>query len=237
MASAAGTLKRITLELGGNDPAIVLEDVDVNAIAPKLFFAASVNSGQVCMAIKRIYAHDRIYEALCEALTAEARKAVVGDGFDPKTQLGPIQNRKQYERVQGILDDTKRRGARILAGGEVPPGRGYFVPPTIVADVPDDSRLVQEEQFGPIVPVLQVHRRRRRRAPCQRHALWPERLGVEQRRRTRDGHRRAARSRHGVGESAPRHLTPSCRSEAPRSPASDASIPRSASRASWSRAW
>ena len=155
MASAAGTLKRITLELGGNDPAIVLEDVDVNAIAPKLFVAATVNSGQVCMAIKRIYAHARIYEALCTALAAEARKAVLGDGLDPKTQMGPIQNRKQYERIQGILEDTKRRGARILAGGGLPPGRGYFVPPTIVADLPDDSRLVQEEQFGPIVPVLE----------------------------------------------------------------------------------
>ena len=155
MASAAGTLKRITLELGGNDPAIVLEDVDVGMVAPKIFFAATVNSGQVCMAIKRIYAHTRIYETLCTALAAEARNAVLGDGLDPKTQLGPIQNRKQYERVKGILEDTKRRGARILAGGEVPQGRGYFVPPTIVADVPEDCRLVQEEQFGPIVPVLE----------------------------------------------------------------------------------
>jgi acyl-CoA reductase-like NAD-dependent aldehyde dehydrogenase len=155
MASAAGNLKRITLELGGNDPAIVLDDVDVKAIAPKLFFAATVNSGQVCMAIKRIYAHSAVYAALCAALAEEARKVVLGNGLETSTQMGPIQNRRQYERVLGILEDTKRRGARILAEGEVPEGDGYFIPPTIVTDVPEDSRLVQEEQFGPLVPVLE----------------------------------------------------------------------------------
>jgi acyl-CoA reductase-like NAD-dependent aldehyde dehydrogenase len=154
MAAAAKTLKRVTLELGGNDAAIVLDDVDPKAIAPKLFFASFVNSGQVCMAIKRIYAHERVYDALCGALAEEARKAKVGSGLDPDTQLGPIQNREQYDRVVGILEDTKRSGARILAGGEVPKSDGYFIPPTIVADIDDSSRLVREEQFGPIVPVL-----------------------------------------------------------------------------------
>jgi acyl-CoA reductase-like NAD-dependent aldehyde dehydrogenase len=154
MASAAGTLKRITLELGGNDPAIVLDDVDPKVVARKLFFAAFVNSGQVCMAVKRIYAHEAIYEAFCEALSDEARSAKVGDGLDPQTQFGPIQNRKQYERVLGILEDTRDSGARIVAGGDVPAGTGYFLRPTIVCDIGDDSRLVREEQFGPIVPVL-----------------------------------------------------------------------------------
>jgi len=154
MASAAGTLKRVTLELGGNDPAIVLDDVDPKVVAPKLFFASFVNSGQVCMAIKRIYAHERIYAALCDALAEEARKARIGDGLDPQTQYGPIQNKMQYERVLGILADTKRSGARIIAGGELPSRPGYFFPPTIVADIDEHSRLVREEQFGPIVPVL-----------------------------------------------------------------------------------
>jgi acyl-CoA reductase-like NAD-dependent aldehyde dehydrogenase len=154
MANAAQTLKRVTLELGGNDAAIVLDDVDPQAIAPKLFFASFVNSGQVCMAIKRIYVHERVYDAVCDALTEEARKARVGSGLDPQTQLGPIQNRPQYERVIDLLADVKRTGARILAGGEVPAGEGYFIPPTIVADVDEGSRIVREEQFGPIVPVL-----------------------------------------------------------------------------------
>jgi len=154
MASAAGTLKRITLELGGNDAAIVLEDVDPKAVAAKLFFAAFVNSGQVCMAIKRIYAHERIYDALCEALAHEARMARVGDGMHAETQYGPIQNRAQYQRVLGILADSRRRG-RVLAGGDVAQGPGYFISPAIVTDLPDDARLVTEEQFGPLLPVLQ----------------------------------------------------------------------------------
>ncbi len=154
MASAAGTLKRVTLELGGNDAAIVLEDVDPKAVAPKLFFAAFVNSGQVCMAIKRIYAHERIYDALCDALAMEARKAKVGSGLEPGVALGPIQNKEQYDRVVGLLEDTRRGGARILAGGEVPGGPGYFLPPTLVANIDEGSRLVREEQFGPIVPIL-----------------------------------------------------------------------------------
>jgi acyl-CoA reductase-like NAD-dependent aldehyde dehydrogenase len=154
LASAAGTLKRVTLELGGNDPAIILDDVDPKAIAKKVFFASFVNSGQVCMAIKRIYAHEKIYDALCAALVEEAKRAVVGNGLDPKTDLGPIQNKAQYDKVVAILEDTKRRGAKILTGGEVPKGPGYFLPPTLVTDIPEDSRLVREEQFGPIVPIL-----------------------------------------------------------------------------------
>ena len=154
MASAAGTLKRVTLELGGNDAAIVLDDVDVATVAPKLFFAAFVNSGQVCMAIKRIYVHERIYAELAAALAAEARKVRLGDGLDPNTTMGPLQNREQYEKVLAILDDTRRRGARILAGGTVPDGPGYFISPTVVTDIAEDSRLVSEEQFGPILPIL-----------------------------------------------------------------------------------
>jgi acyl-CoA reductase-like NAD-dependent aldehyde dehydrogenase len=154
LASAAATLKRVTLELGGNDPAIVLDDVDVKAVAKKIFFASFVNSGQVCMAIKRIYAHERVYDELCEALAAEAKKAKVGNGLDPATELGPVQNKMQYDKVVGLIEDTKKAGAKFLAGGEVPSGPGYFLPPTLVTDIADDSRLVQEEQFGPIVPIL-----------------------------------------------------------------------------------
>ena len=154
LASAAGTLKRVTLELGGNDPAIILEDVDPKAIAKKVFFASFVNSGQVCMAIKRIYAHEKIYDALCDALVAEAKKTKVGDGLDPATELGPIQNKMQYDKVVDIIKDTKKRGAKFLTGGDIPQGPGYFLPPTLVTDIPEDSRLVREEQFGPIVPIL-----------------------------------------------------------------------------------
>jgi acyl-CoA reductase-like NAD-dependent aldehyde dehydrogenase len=157
LASAAGTLKRVTLELGGNDPAIIMDDVDPKAIAKKVFFAAFVNSGQVCMAIKRIYAHEKIYDALCAALVEEANNAIVGNGLDPKTELGPIQNKMQYDKVVGIIEDTKRSGAKFLTGGTTPKGPGYFLPPTLVADIAEDSRLVREEQFGPIVPILKFN--------------------------------------------------------------------------------
>jgi acyl-CoA reductase-like NAD-dependent aldehyde dehydrogenase len=154
MASAAGTLKRVTLELGGNDAAIVLDDVDVADVAKKLFFAATVNSGQVCMAVKRIYAHEKIYDALCAALAVEARNAKLGSGLDPDTLLGPIQNRPQYERVRGFIDDIRKGPGRILAGAEQPSGAGYFVAPVVVAEPGESSRIVTEEQFGPVIPVM-----------------------------------------------------------------------------------
>ena len=154
MASSAETLKRVTLELGGNDPAIVLDDADPKAIAKQLFFACFVNSGQVCMAIKRIYAHESIYDELCEALVEEARNAKVGNGLDTDTKLGPLQNKMQFDKVSDILEDTKKAGARILTGGKIPDAPGYFIPPTLVTDIAEDSRLVSEEQFGPIIPIL-----------------------------------------------------------------------------------
>ena len=154
LASTAETLKRVTLELGGNDPAIVLEDADPKAIAKKMFFACFVNSGQVCMAIKRIYAHEDVYDELCDALAEEARNAPYGDGLDPDNKLGPLQNKLQFDKVVALFEDTKRGGARIIVGGDVPDRPGYFLPPTYVTDIDDDSRLVREEQFGPIVPIL-----------------------------------------------------------------------------------
>jgi acyl-CoA reductase-like NAD-dependent aldehyde dehydrogenase len=153
MASAAATIKRVTLELGGNDAAIVLDDVAVKEVAPKIFAGAMGNSGQVCLAIKRVYAPDSIYDELCAELARLAEAAVVGDGLDEKTEFGPLQNKAQYERVQGFVEDARAHG-KIIAGGGSRSGPGYFVRPTIVRDIPDDARLVREEQFGPVLPVL-----------------------------------------------------------------------------------
>jgi len=154
LASAASNLKRVTLELGGNDPAIVLDDVDPKEIAPQLFAAAFANCGQICVAIKRLYVPDSIYEEMCEALAGIARSVRVGDGSDPDVQMGPLQNKMQYEKVLGILEDTKTQGARILAGGGAIDRPGYFIRPTIVADIEEGTRLVDEEPFGPVLPVL-----------------------------------------------------------------------------------
>lgn len=153
--SASGTLKRVTLELGGNDPAIILDDADIDAVAPKIFAAAFANCGQICMAIKRVYVPDRHYDKVCDTLSELAKNFRVGDGFEPCVQMGPLQNKMQYDKVLDLLEDTKNRlDARILVGGHALNRRGYFIAPTIVADIGDDARLVREEQFGPILPVL-----------------------------------------------------------------------------------
>src|SRR5262245_11172569 len=153
MAGAAGTIKRLTLELGGNDAAIVLEDADPKEVAPKIFAAATLLSGQACIAIKRLYVHDAIYDAVCDELCRLAQTTVVGDGLEEDTQMGPIQNLTQFEKVKGFLEDARRNGT-IVAGGEAVNGKGFFVRPTIVRDISDDSRLVREEQFGPVLPVM-----------------------------------------------------------------------------------
>ena len=153
MGSAAGTLKRLTLELGGNDAAIVLDDVDPIEVAPKLFVAATMNAGQLCLGAKRLYVHDSQYDQICEELGRLARESVVDDGLKQGTQMGPLQNKAQFEKAKGFLEDAKRNG-KIVAGGEVLSRKGYFIQPTIVRDISDDARLVTEEQFSPIVPVL-----------------------------------------------------------------------------------
>ncbi len=154
MESAAASLKRLTLELGGNDPAIVLPDVDVKAVAPLLFATSFLNAGQVCLAIKRIYAHESIYEALCAEMASLAEQAKVGDGLQESTTIGPLQNLMQYNKVAALLERSKQDG-KVIAGGTVPEKTGYFIHPTIVRDISDDAPLVAEEQFGPILPILQ----------------------------------------------------------------------------------
>jgi acyl-CoA reductase-like NAD-dependent aldehyde dehydrogenase len=155
MAGAADMLKRITLELGGNDAAIVLADQDPKAVAPKIFGGAFANGGQICVAIKRVYAHESIYDELCDELAKLAEAHVVGDGLEQGVQMGPIQNRMQFEKVLGFIEDGRRDG-KVIAGGERIGDKGFFVRPTIVRDIEDGARLVDEEQFGPILPVIKI---------------------------------------------------------------------------------
>jgi acyl-CoA reductase-like NAD-dependent aldehyde dehydrogenase len=154
MKSASADLKRMTLELGGNDAAIVLPDVDLDEVAQKIFFGAFFNTAQICIATKRLYVHQDIYEDLKQRLHGIAQAVKVGDGSEQGTVLGPVQNRRQYERVMELMEDAKRTGLTLLQGSEIPEGEGYFVPVTIVDDPPEDSRVVQEEAFGPILPML-----------------------------------------------------------------------------------
>ena len=153
MEAAASSLKRLTLELGGNDAAIILDDMDPKQVAPAIFGGATINSGQVCLAIKRVYAPESMYDALCDELVKLANEAVVGDGLEQGTQLGPLQNKMQFEKVKEFLADAHKNG-KVIAGGAPLDRKGYFIPPTIVRDIPDDARLVREEQFGPVLPIL-----------------------------------------------------------------------------------
>ncbi|KAL3425901.1 aldehyde dehydrogenase [Phlyctema vagabunda] len=152
MAACASTLKRVTLELGGNDASIVCPDVDIASTAPMLAMGAFFNSGQVCVATKRIYIHQDIYEPMVKAMADFAKTLKVG-GDEEGVMVGPIQNSMQHDRVQGFFDEGKKEGWKYAAGGEVKRGdKGYFIQPTIVDNPPSQSRIIQEEPFGPIVP-------------------------------------------------------------------------------------
>lgn len=154
METAAKDLKRITLELGGNDAAIVMPDVDLDEVAEKIFFGAFFNTSQICVATKRLYVHDSIYDDLRDRLVAIAQRTKVGDGSEQGTSLGPIQNERQYRRVLELLEDARNTNLTLLQGGEIPNNGGYFIPLTIVDNPPESARVVQEEAFGPILPML-----------------------------------------------------------------------------------
>ena len=154
MESAAGTLKRLTLELGGNDAAIVMPDVDVEAVAEKLFWGAFVNSGQICIAAKRVFILESIYDRMAQAFVRLAQKTSMGPGNREGVELGPVQNYRQFERLRALLQDCKDQGHTLLTGGDIPDGPGYFFPVTLIDNPPDDARIVKEEPFGPILPLL-----------------------------------------------------------------------------------
>lgn len=153
MESAAKDLKRITLELGGNDAAIVLPDVDVDEVAQQLFMGAFWNTAQICVATKRLYIHEDIYDVLRDKLHQIAQTIPVGDGSKDGMVIGPVQNAPQFRRVHDLIEDSRKNGYTILEGGAVP-NSGYFIPLTLVDNPPDDSRVVVEEAFGPILPLL-----------------------------------------------------------------------------------
>ncbi|GAA3758051.1 aldehyde dehydrogenase family protein [Microbacterium kribbense] len=153
--SSADTVKRVTMELGGNDAGIVLDDADPAEIAQKLFWGAFINTGQTCAALKRLYVPDGLYDAVCDELTEVARAVPMGVGLSEENLLGPVQNRKQYDIVSSLVEDARTSGARILVGGDPDPdAAGNFYPTTLVADIDNDNPLVAKEQFGPALPII-----------------------------------------------------------------------------------
>jgi phenylacetaldehyde dehydrogenase len=153
--SSGDTVKRLTLELGGNDAGIVLPDADPKVIAQDLFWGAFINTGQTCAALKRLYVHDDIYDAVCDELTTVAAAMPMGNGLDENNVLGPLQNKAQYDIVANLVEAARDSGARVLLGGNPDTDQpGYFYPTTLIADIDDNNPLVAEEQFGPALPII-----------------------------------------------------------------------------------
>jgi acyl-CoA reductase-like NAD-dependent aldehyde dehydrogenase len=154
MVSAAATLKRLTLELGGNDAGIVLPNTKVDALLEKLFWGCFLNAGQTCAALKRLYVHEDQYDEVVDKFAAYVQRIPVGDGMFPENLIGPVSNKMQFDKVVALVESARRQGARIVTGGVSPPPPGYFYPLTLIADATDDMRVVREEQFGPVLPIL-----------------------------------------------------------------------------------
>ena len=154
MRHASNSLKRLTLELGGNDAGIVLPNTDIEPLIEKLFWGCFINAGQTCAALKRLYVHEDQYEPVCRRFAEYASSIPVGNGMDERTLIGPLSNKMQHRKVSDLVSDAREHGARILCGGEAPKGPGFFYPLTVIADATDDMRVVREEQFGPVIPVL-----------------------------------------------------------------------------------
>ncbi|MBB3178688.1 aldehyde dehydrogenase family protein [Variovorax sp. Sphag1AA] len=153
-ATAARNLVPTTMELGGNDAAIVLPDADPKAIAMGLFWGAFLNMGQTCAAAKRLYVPDNLHDAVVAELKVLAEAMPMGNGMEPGVAIGPIQNRMQFDKVVSLVEDAKAHGATIVCGGKETGGAGNFYPITLVTGIADGSRLVDEEQFGPVLPII-----------------------------------------------------------------------------------
>jgi acyl-CoA reductase-like NAD-dependent aldehyde dehydrogenase len=154
MESASRSLKRVTLELGGNDAGVVLPGTNIEPLLEKLFWGCFINAGQTCAALKRLYVHESQYEDVVRRFADYVAKIPVGDGLDPGTLIGPISNKMQFDKVSALVEDARARGARIVTGGKRTSSKGFLYPLTVIADATDDMRVVKEEQFGPVIPII-----------------------------------------------------------------------------------
>jgi acyl-CoA reductase-like NAD-dependent aldehyde dehydrogenase len=154
MGSAALGLKRVTLELGDNDAGVVQPGTQIEPLLEKLFWGCFINAGQTCAALKRLYVHQDQYDEVVRKFSEYVAKIPVGNGLDPKNLIGPVSNKMQLDKVAALVDDARARGATIVTGGVRPKAPGFFYPLTVIADAADDMRVVKEEQFGPVIPIL-----------------------------------------------------------------------------------
>jgi aldehyde dehydrogenase (NAD+) len=154
MRNAADTLKRVTLELGGKSPNIVFADADLDAAVEGAMLGLFLNQGQCCCAGSRLLVEDKVYDKMVERLGERAKQRKLGDPFDPGTEQGPQVDRTQFEKVMGYIEQGKKQGARCVTGGERHGAKGYFIKPTVFADVKDDMAIAREEIFGPVMQVM-----------------------------------------------------------------------------------
>lgn len=152
--ASGNNMARLTLECGGNDPAIILPGTDMTSKAGDLFWGAFINQGQTCACAKRLYVHENDYENVINILNDVSGQMAMGNGMDEGVLLGPIQNKMQFDKVVDLVEDAKANGARVIRGGKATGGAGYFYPITLIADVDNGSRIVDEEQFGPVLPII-----------------------------------------------------------------------------------
>jgi acyl-CoA reductase-like NAD-dependent aldehyde dehydrogenase len=154
MGNAAQKLKRVTLELGGNDAGIILPGTNIEPLLEKLFWGCFINAGQTCAALKRLYVHQDQYDEIVKQFTDYIVKIPVGNGLDPKNLIGPVSNKMQLDKVAAFVDDARAAGATVVTGGVRPKAPGFFYPLTVIANAADDMRVVREEQFGPVIPIV-----------------------------------------------------------------------------------
>ena len=152
--AATGNLKRVSLELGGKSPFIILEDADLATAIPTAAHATFINAGQICIAGTRVYAHRSVFDRVVEGISEVARSMKLGAGTDPATQMGPLISGRQRERVLGYVESGIADGAEVAAGGTAVGGRGYFFAPTVLTNTRPDMRVVREEIFGPVITVM-----------------------------------------------------------------------------------
>jgi succinate-semialdehyde dehydrogenase/glutarate-semialdehyde dehydrogenase len=157
---AGREMKRITLELGGSDPMIVCEDADVDKALTGASVGRFYNCGQACLAVKRLYVVESLYDEFVQKLIGKVQRLTVGNGLDKNTRLGPMHTKAQREEIEGQVADAVKKGAKVLIGGKRPEGaefeKGFYYLPTMLADVPDNALVVTEETFGPVLPVFKV---------------------------------------------------------------------------------
>jgi succinate-semialdehyde dehydrogenase/glutarate-semialdehyde dehydrogenase len=155
LAALAGSLmKRCTMELGGHAPVIVCDDADIDSAVEALAGYKFRNAGQVCISPTRFFIQDGVYDRFVEQFVAKAKSLKVGDGLEAGTRMGPLAQRRRVTAMEDFVEDARQRGASILAGGSRLPGDGNFFAPTVIADLPEDARFMNEEPFGPVAGIV-----------------------------------------------------------------------------------